>query len=68
MIRSGWTFAVCMLVAPLFAAGVFAEPRVPPMSLTVQLADALHADWQATARASGRTERFKPVKKGKSPK
>ncbi|MBI5510611.1 MAG: hypothetical protein HY903_17780 [Deltaproteobacteria bacterium] len=30
--------------------------------VTSDLADALHADWQATARASGRTERFKPMK------
>mgnify|MGYP001590666354 CR=1 FL=1 len=31
-------------------------------TILMQLGDALHADWQATARASGRTERYKPVK------
>ena len=33
----------------------------------LQLGDLLHADWQATARASGRTERYKPVKANGKP-
>lgn len=42
------------LVVPVHAAGVD--------SVFLDLADAVHVDWQKTARAQGRTERYKPVK------
>jgi hypothetical protein len=44
--------------------GVPASVATISAKLRTEFADALHADWQATARASGRTERFKPVKEG----